>query len=100
MSLSDQERLGCVHTTAPRREDLRAVRGHLGHDAIEGDTVRLSVPTRFLKSWVQSIRDSCWLLESRATHHRRSSGAPLGGAAQRHRKVEDERAGQRRARSR
>ena len=24
------------------------------HDAVEGDTVRLSVPTRFLKSWVQS----------------------------------------------
>ena len=26
----------------------------MGLDAVEGDMVRLSVPTRFLKSWVQS----------------------------------------------
>jgi chromosomal replication initiator protein len=26
----------------------------MAHDAVDGDTVRLSVPTRFLKSWVQS----------------------------------------------
>ena len=39
----------------------------MGHDAIEGDTVRLSVPTRFLKSWVQShYADkllACWKAE-------------------------------------
>src|SRR6188474_2023423 len=39
----------------------------MGHDAIEDDTVRLSVPTRFLKSWVQShYADkllACWKAE-------------------------------------
>jgi chromosomal replication initiator protein len=39
----------------------------MGHDAIEGDTVRLSVPTRFLKSWVQSHYAekvlACWKAE-------------------------------------
>ncbi|MCZ7659702.1 MAG: chromosomal replication initiator protein DnaA [Xanthobacteraceae bacterium] len=36
-------------------------------DALEGDTVRLSVPTRFLKSWIQSHYTervlSCWKAE-------------------------------------
>jgi chromosomal replication initiator protein len=36
-------------------------------DAVEGDTVRLSVPTRFLKSWIQSHYTervlSCWKAE-------------------------------------
>ena len=39
----------------------------MGHDGIEGDTVRLSVPTRFLKSWVQSHYSdkllACWRAE-------------------------------------
>src|SRR3954466_3087230 len=57
MSLSEQERWLRV------KQRLRAQVGEevysswfaaMGHDAIEGDTVRLSVPTRFLKSWVQS----------------------------------------------
>jgi hypothetical protein len=39
----------------------------MGHDGVEGDTVRLSVPTRFLKSWVQSHYSdkllACWRAE-------------------------------------
>ena len=39
----------------------------MGHDGIDGDTVRLSVPTRFLKSWVQSHYNdkllACWRAE-------------------------------------
>ena len=39
----------------------------MGHDGIDGDTVRLSVPTRFLKSWVQSHYNdkllACWQAE-------------------------------------
>src|SRR5947209_1971911 len=70
MSLSEQERWLRV------QQRLRAVVGDeiftswfaaMGHDAIEGDTVRLSVPTRFLKSWVQShYADkllACWKAE-------------------------------------
>src|SRR3954466_1024374 len=70
MSLSEQERWLRV------KQRLRAQVGEevysswfaaMGHDAIEGDTVRLSVPTRFLKSWVQShyadkLLD-CWKAE-------------------------------------
>src|SRR5207253_6502709 len=70
MSLSEQE---CWLRVQQR---LRAVVGEeiftswfaaMGHDAIEGDLVRLSVPTRFLKSWVQShYADkllTCWKTE-------------------------------------
>src|SRR5437868_15304816 len=70
MSLSERE---CWLRVQQR---LRAVVGEeiftswfaaMGHDAIEGDTVRLSVPTRFLKSWVQShYADkllACWKAE-------------------------------------
>ncbi len=42
--------------------------------AVEGDTVRLSVPTRFLKSWVQShYADkllACWKAELRRSRAR------------------------------
>ncbi|MEA2929315.1 MAG: chromosomal replication initiator protein [Hyphomicrobiales bacterium] len=41
--------------------------GSMSHDAIEGETVRLSVPTRFLKNWVQSHYAekllACWKAE-------------------------------------
>jgi chromosomal replication initiator protein len=70
MSLSEQERWLRV------KQRLRAQVGEevysswfaaMGHDAIEGDTVRLSVPTRFLKSWVQSHYAEkllgCWKAE-------------------------------------
>lgn len=70
MSLTDQERWLRV------QQRLRAAVGEeiftswfaaMGHDAIEGDTVRLSVPTRFLKSWLQShYADkllACWKAE-------------------------------------
>ena len=52
-------------------------------EAIEGDTVRLSVPTRFLKSWVQShYADrllACWQEEAADDHADRADGA-VGGA--------------------
>ena len=71
------------------------------HDAIEDDTVRLSVPTRFLKSWVQShYADkllACWKAELPSIRRDRS-GHALGGAAQRDRQGEAERAGRSRAR--
>ena len=70
MSLSEQE---CWLRVKQR---LRAQVGEevysswfaaMGHDAIEGDMVRLSVPTRFLKSWVQSHYAekvlACWKAE-------------------------------------
>ena len=51
--------------------------------AIEGDTVRLSVPTRFLKSWVQSHYadgcSACWQARSVDDQPHRADG-PLGGA--------------------
>ena len=70
MTLPDQEHWLRV------TQRLRAVVGDdnfkswfaaMGHDATEGDTVRLSVPTRFLKSWIQShYADkllACWKAE-------------------------------------
>jgi len=70
MSLSEQE---CWLRVKQR---LRAQVGEevysswfaaMGHDAIDGDMVRLSVPTRFLKSWVQSHYAekvlACWKAE-------------------------------------
>ena len=70
MTLPDQERWLRV------MQRLRAEVGEeifkswfaaMGHDGVEGDTVRLSVPTRFLKSWVQShYADkllACWKAE-------------------------------------
>jgi chromosomal replication initiator protein len=70
MTATDQERWLRVQAR------LRAVVGEeifkswfaaMGHDAIDNDTVRLSVPTRFLKSWVQShYADkllACWKAE-------------------------------------
>ena len=70
MSVTEQERWLRV------KQRLRAQVGEevysswfaaMGHDAIEGDTVRLSVPTRFLKSWVQSHYAEkllgCWKAE-------------------------------------
>ena len=107
MTLPDQERWLRV------RQRLRAEVGEeifkswfaaMGHDAIEGDTVRLSVPTRFLKSWVQShYADkllACWKAELRSVRRidlvRRS--AVLRNATA---KAKTERAGRRRrARSR
>jgi len=41
--------------------------GSMSHEAIDGETVRLSVPTRFLKNWVQSHYAekllACWKAE-------------------------------------
>ena len=70
MSIKDKEHWDRV------RAQLRALLGEevytswfgsMGHEAIEGDVVRLSVPTRFLKSWVLSHYAekllACWKAE-------------------------------------
>ena len=70
MTLPDQERW--LRVTQRLRAEVgeeifKSWFAAMGHDAIEGDTVRLSVPTRFLKSWVQShYADkllACWKAE-------------------------------------
>jgi len=70
MSLTDQERWLRVQQrlrAAVGEEIFKSWFAAMGHDAIEGDTVRLSVPTRFLKSWVQAhYADkllACWKAE-------------------------------------
>lgn len=57
MSLSDQERWMRVQArlrAAVGEENFKSWFAAIEHDATDGDTVRLSLPTRFLKSWVQS----------------------------------------------
>jgi chromosomal replication initiator protein len=70
MSLSDQERWVRVQhrlRAAVGEENFKSWFGAMEHDAINGDVVRLSLPTRFLKSWVQShYADkllACWKAE-------------------------------------
>jgi chromosomal replication initiator protein len=70
MSLSDQERWARVQArlrAAVGDENFKSWFGALEHDAINDDVVRLSLPTRFLKSWVQShYADkllACWKAE-------------------------------------
>ena len=70
MTLPDQEHwLRVRPACAPRwaRTIFKSWFAAMGHDATEGDTVRLSVPTRFLKSWVQAhYADkllACWKAE-------------------------------------
>ena len=70
MSLSEQERWLRVKQrlrTQVGEEVYSSWFAAMGHDAVEGDTVRLSVPTRFLKSWVQSHYAekvlACWKAE-------------------------------------
>jgi chromosomal replication initiator protein len=70
MSLSDQERWVRVQQrlrAAVGEENFKSWFGAMEHDAIDGDVVRLSLPTRFLKSWVQShYADkllACWRAE-------------------------------------
>ena len=72
MRLSDQERWTRVkqRLRADVGEEIsRAGSRAMEHEAIESDTVRLSLPTRFLKSWVQShYADKllrCWKAEFR-----------------------------------
>src|SRR3954467_15222056 len=57
MTVSDQERWTRVQArlrAAVGDENFKSWFGALEHDAINDDTMRLSLPTRFLKSWVQS----------------------------------------------
>src|SRR5205814_8966229 len=70
MSLSDQERWARVQArlrAAVGDENFKSWFGALEHDATNGEVVRLSLPTRFLKSWVQShYADkllACWKAE-------------------------------------
>jgi chromosomal replication initiator protein len=70
MTASDQERWLRVQArlrATVGEEIFKSWFAAMGHDAIEDDTVRLSVPTRFLKSWVQShYADkllACWKAE-------------------------------------
>src|SRR5436853_5255155 len=70
MSLSDQERWTRVQArlrAAVGDENFKSWFGALEHDATHDDVVRLSLPTRFLKSWVQShYADkllACWKAE-------------------------------------
>ena len=70
MTLTDQERWLRVQArlrAAVGEEIFKSWFAAMGQDAIENDTVRLSVPTRFLKSWVQShYADkllACWKAE-------------------------------------
>src|ERR1043165_6837879 len=70
MSVSDQERWTRVQArlrAAVGDENFKSWFGALEHDATNGDVVRLSLPTRFLKSWVQShYADkllACWKAE-------------------------------------
>ena len=70
MSLSDQERWVRVQQrlrAVVGEENFKSWFGAMEHDAINGDVVRLSLPTRFLKSWVQShYADkllACWKAE-------------------------------------
>src|SRR4051812_13180207 len=70
MTVSDQERWTRVQArlrAAVGDENFKSWFGALEHDAINDDVVRLSLPTRFLKSWVQShYADkllACWKAE-------------------------------------
>ncbi len=70
MSLSDQERWVRVQQrlrAAVGEENFKSWFGAMEHDAIDGDVVRLSLPTQFLKNWVQShYADkllACWKAE-------------------------------------
>ena len=70
MSVSDQERWARVQArlrAAVGDENFKSWFGALEHDATNDDVVRLSLPTRFLKSWVQShYADkllACWKAE-------------------------------------
>ena len=70
MTLSDQERWARVQArlrAAVGDENFKSWFGALEHDATNDDVVRLSLPTRFLKSWVQShYADkllACWKAE-------------------------------------
>ena len=88
MSLSDKEQWARVQAR------LRATVGEdifmnwfaaMELDAIEDDVVRLSVPTRFLKSWVQSHYAekllACWQAEQPSHPPDRVMVRSLGGAA-------------------
>src|SRR4029079_2550263 len=70
MSVSDQERWARGQArlrAAVGDENFKSWFGALEHDAINDDVVRLSLPTRFLRSWVQShYADKllgCWKAE-------------------------------------
>ena len=70
MTLPDQEhwlRVMARLRAAVGDDNFKSWFAAMGHDATEGDTVRLSVPTRFLKSWVQAhYADkllACWKAE-------------------------------------
>jgi chromosomal replication initiator protein len=70
MSLSEQERWARVQARLRAivgEDNFKNWFGAMEHDAISDDVVRLSLPTRFLKSWVQShYADkllACWKAE-------------------------------------
>jgi chromosomal replication initiator protein len=70
MTLSDKEQWARVQArlrAAVGDENFKSWFGALEHDATNDDVVRLSLPTRFLKSWVQShYADkllACWKAE-------------------------------------
>ena len=91
-ALAARESSGCAPKSA--RTFSRAGSPPWTLKRIEGDTVRLSVPTRFLKSWIQShYTDAAGLLAGRAPTVRRIESGALRGAPHRDRQGEAERAG-------